>query len=300
MSFTSLSELRKSRGNLENLQKEVEKLANPYKNENEGYWAATLDKAGNSSATLRFLPAPKGEDNPWVMLYTHGFKGPTGKWYIENSRTTLKESDPVAEANSLLWNEGSEASKQTARERKRRLSYISNVLVIKDPGNPDNEGKVFLYKYGKKIFDKLADRMNPQFADEEASNPFDFWSGSNFKLRIRKVEGYNNYDKSELDSPSAISETDDEIEAIWVQEKSLTEIVDPKNFKSYDELAKKLNAVLNGTGVATAENMAKMRDVASEDAPTGRAVAPKASKSVTIADDDEDDSIAYFASLAND
>jgi hypothetical protein len=253
MAFTSLSDLRKSRGGFDSLMKEVEKIANP-QSESRGaddrYWQPEVDKAGNGYAVIRFLAPPKGEELPWVRVWNHGFKGPSGKWYIENSLTTLGKADPVSEYNTELWNSGSEANKEIARQQKRKLSYITNILIVKDPAHPENEGKVFLYKFGKKIFDKIKDVAEPQFEDEKPINPFDFWEGANFKLKIRNVEGYRNYDKSEFDSISSISDSDDAIEAIWNKQHSLTQFLDEKHFKSYDELKKKFEMVmgLNGGG----------------------------------------------------
>jgi hypothetical protein len=180
MAFNSLSDLRNNRGNFDSLMKEVEKIANPQGQENsrddERFWQPTVDKAGNGYAVIRFLPAPKGEEMPWVRVWSHGFKGPTGKWYIENSLTTIGKPDPVSELNNELWNSGTEANKNVARDQKRRLSYIVNVLVVQDPSNPANEGKVKLFKFGKKIFDKIKDAMQPEFPGEEPVNPFDFWT----------------------------------------------------------------------------------------------------------------------------
>ena len=198
MSFNTLSELRNSRGKFDNLMKEVEKISNPKSNfqKDEREWKPTVDKAGNGYAVIRFLPAPQGEDMPWVRIFNHGFQGPGGKWYIENSLTTLNKQDPVSELNSELWNSGVEANKEIARKQKRRLNYYANILVVEDSANPDAVGQVYLYKFGKKIFDKIKDVMQPQFEDENPVNPFDFWEGANFKLKIK--EGYRNYDKVNL------------------------------------------------------------------------------------------------------
>ena len=305
MSFNSLSELRKNRGNFDSLMKEVEKIANPT-NEKRGdddrLWKPSVDKAGNGQAVLRFLPAPPGEELPWVRVYDHGFQGPTGKWYIENSLTTINKPDPLGELNSELWNSGIEANKEIARKQKRRLSYISNVLVIKDPANPENEGKVFLYKFGKKIFDKIKDVMQPTFEDEKPVNPFDLWEGANFKLRIRQVEGYRNYDKSEFDGNTPLDENEDKLEAIWKQTHSLAAFLDPSNFKSYDELKTKLNTVLGGgTRVPTAE---KVNPLDAEDelfVETKMKTAAKATEETPPWNDEKsDDNMSYFASLADD
>jgi hypothetical protein len=305
MSFNSLSDLRKNRGNFDSLMKEVEKIANPT-NEKRGdddrFWKPSVDKAGNGQAVLRFLPAPPGEELPWVRVFDHGFQGPTGKWYIENSLTTINKPDPVGELNSELWNSGIEANKEIARKQKRRLSYISNVLVVRDPANPENEGKVFLYKFGKKIFDKVKDVMQPTFEDEKPVNPFDLWEGANFKLRIRQVEGYRNYDKSEFDGPTPLDENEDKLEAIWKQTNSLAAFLDPSNFKSYDELKAKLNTVLgSGTRVPTAE---KVNPLDAEDelfVETKMKTAAKATEDTPPwSDDTADDNMSYFASLADD
>jgi len=202
-----------------------------------------LDKSGNGYAVIRFLPAPEGEDLPWARIWNHGFQGPGG-WYIENSLTTLGQKDPVSEHNSTLWNSGIEANKEVARKQKRRLNYTSNVYILKDPAHPENEGQVKLYRFGKKIFDKINDLMNPEFEDESPVNPFDLWAGANFKMKIRKIEGYSNYDKSEFEVPSALLEDEARLEEIWKSESSLKELVSEDKFKTFDELKTKLERVL--------------------------------------------------------
>ena len=275
--------LKKSRSNFSSLQKELEKIKSPGDGErashiDERFWRPELDKVGNGYAVIRFLPAPKDEEVPWVRIFNHGFQGPGG-WYIENSLTTLNKKDPVSEANTALWNSGVEANKDLARKRKRRLSYVSNVYVVSDSKNPQNEGKVFLFKFGKKIFDKITDRMNPQFEDEKPVNPFDFWEGANFKLKIRKVEGFTNYDKSEFDNPDALLKGDDkDLETVWSQEHSLQEFVSPKNFKSYEELKARFDKVVGGE---TPETTA-------------------ATTTVTRKEDDGDSDMSYFQNLAED
>lgn len=303
----SFAELRKSHTkDLEKLTEQVNKL-NSKDGEKKSYednrfWKASVDKAGNGLAVIRFLPATEGEDMPWVQLFSHSFQGPTGQWYIENSLTTLNKKDPVSEHNTLLWNSGLESDKEIARKQKRKLQYISNIYVVKDPTNPDNEGKVFLFKYGKKIFDKLNDLMGPEFEDESAVNPFDLWEGANFKLKIRKVEGYTNYDKSEFDSPKRLSEDDDDLERIWKSEYKLAEFLNEKNFKSYDELKKRLNLVLslnldNDNVIIEKPNQPVMKK--------SETVTPSAKKK-TIEDDaaswnnDDDESLSYFEKLAED
>ena len=270
---------------------------------NDGFWTPTVDKAGNGYAVIRFLPAPQGEDLPWSRYWDHGFKGPTGRWYIENSLTSIGQKDPVSDMNSYLWNTGREEDKDIARQRKRRLHYVSNIMVITDQGNPDNEGKVFLYKYGKKIYDKIMDVMQPQFADETPVNPFDFWGGANFKLKIRQVEGYRNYDKSEFDVSAPLLDGDDaKLEEVYNQLKSLTEFVDPNNFKSYAELQRKLFEVLGEDGVpgvstevATELNETKEPVV---DAPAPVEPAPTATQPEAGGSNEDDDALSYFAKLA--
>ena len=246
---SNFASLKKSRsGSFDKLNSQLQKMNTSGGNnsKDDDMWKLEVDKAGNGYAVLRFLPAPSGEDMPFVRIWDHGFQGPGG-WYIENSLTTLGQKDPVGEVNRRLWNSGRDSDKETARKQKRKLSYYSNIYVVKDPAHPENEGKVFLFKFGKKIFDKILNAMQPEFEDEEPINPFDFWGGANFRLKIRKVEGYWNYDKSEFDSPSPLFDDDDALEALWKKEYSLSAIVAPDQFKSYDDLEKRLNYVL-GTG----------------------------------------------------
>ena len=245
--MNTFAQLKSQKNSFDKLNAQLQKLSgNQSQQQSYGddrMWKPEVDKAGNGYAVLRFLPAPEGEDMPFVRLWDHGFQGPGG-WYIENSLTSINQQDPVSEYNSQLWNSGVDSDKELARKQKRRLKYFSNVYIVKDSANPSNEGKVFLYQYGKKIFDKLNEAMNPQFEDEDAVNPFDFWNGANFNLKIRNVEGYRNYDRSDFSSPSALSDDDAELERIWKSQHSLQELVDPKNFKSYDELKTKLYRVL--------------------------------------------------------
>ena len=258
----------------------------------ERFWKPEVDKAGNGYAVIRFLPESEGEDVPFVRIWDHGFQGPGG-WYIENSLTTLGQKDPVSEYNSMLWNSGIESNKDKARKQKRRLSFISNIYVVKDPSNPENEGKVFLYKYGKKIFDKLNEAMNPQFEDEKPVNPFDLWEGADFKLKIRNLEGYRNYDKSELDVPGPLFEEDDELEQVWKSQYSLVEFVDPKNFKTFEELQAKLNRVLGLDG-AQVNTTAEQFEEVSAPAMTEAAPIPIS----TLQDADDDESLDFFKRLA--
>ena len=283
----NFANLKKSSGNFDKLTKAIEQLNAAPASKDDKFWKPEVDKAGNGYAVIRFLPAPSvdGEDAlPWVKVFNHGFQGPGG-WYIENSLTTLNQKDPVSEYNTQLWNSGVEANKEIARKQKRRLSYICNVYVVEDSKNPDNEGKVFLFKFGAKIFDKINEAMNPAFEDEKAMNPFDFWTGANFKLKIRKVEGYQNYDKSEFAAPSALLSDDAKLEEIWKSENSLKEHLDPANFKSYDELKAKLNKVLGLDGASPVSRTTVEQAKA----------APKRVESSTTEDDDDMD---YFSKLA--
>ena len=297
--MNTIAQLKKNRqSNLTDLTKKIEEMnSSPQQqqsnNSDDNLWKPSLGKDGNGFAVIRFLPPPKGEEMPFVRIWDHGFQGPGG-WYIEKSLTTLGEKDPVSELNTQLWNTGREEDKNTARQQKRRLSFYSNIYVVKDPNNPQNEGKVFLYKYGKRIFDKLNDLMNPQFEDEKPVNPFDFWEGTDFRLKIRKVDGYWNYDKSEFDSPGQLAD-DDALEGIWEQQHSLQDLTDPKNFKSYDELQARLNRVLN-IGEAPPPRPAVQELV--EDTPPFD-VDPPSSTQPTASSDDDDD-LAFFKSLADD
>ena len=265
----------------------------------ERLWKPTMDKSGNGYAVIRFLPAPDGEDLPWVKLWNHAFQGPTGQWYIENSLTTLSKNDPVSEYNSKLWNSGIETDKEIARKQKRKLQYYSNIYVVSDSANKQNEGKVFLYRYGKKIFDKVMEAMQPAFEDESPVNPFDFWEGANFKLKLRKVDGYWNYDKSEFDAPSALLNGDDgDLEKIYGQQYSLSEFTAPSNFKSYDELKTRLDMVLSGTVAAntTVETLMEDEPTAPTTIDTKEEPAPK----ISVVDDDKDDAMSYFEQLVAD
>lgn len=304
MSFADLKKNRTSSFN--KLNDQLSKMnQGGYSNEDEGkYWKPEVDKAGNGFAVLRFLPAPEGEDMPFVRLWDHGFQGPTGQWYIENSLTTIGQNDPVSEYNSELWNSGIEANKEIVRKQKRRLAYFSNVYVVRDPANPQNEGKVFLFRYGKKIFEKLNDLMNPQYEGEQAVNPFDLWEGANFQLKIRNYEGYRNYDKSDFASPGALLDDDDAMEEIWKQEHSLQEIVDPKNFKSYEELKAKLYRVLalDGSAIAPTKSAAEDDDQEMNFTPNFKErSAPKMDEASSPSlDEDNDDSLSFFKNLAED
>lgn len=295
----SLENLKSSRGSsIDKLVKAAEAVSTKAETKSyvdDRFWKPTRDKAGNGYAVVRFLPCKEGEDLPWVRYWDHGFKGPTGLWYIENSLTSIGQDDPVSEANGLLWNSGRDKDKATARERKRRLHYISNVLVISDPEHPQNEGKVFLYQFGKKIFDKIMDVMQPQFADEQPVNPYDFWEGADFKIKIRKVEGWVNYDKSEFSSPSQVHGGDEGLlEETYGKLYSLQEFLQPANYKTYDELKTKLNRVLGVTAGQDFVEASPQMEAAPAATPA-TASAPEA----PTASNEQDDTLSYFAKLAD-
>ena len=293
----SLENLKRS-NSLDKLLGEVQKENAPQEKKSykdERLWKPEVDKSGNGYAVIRFLPAVEGEDMPWAKVWNHAFQGPTGQWYIENSLTTLGKNDPVSEMNSAYWNTGIESDKEIARKQKRKLQYFSNIYVVSDSKHPENEGKVFLFRYGKKIFDKLMAAMQPEFEDEKAINPFDFWEGANFKLKIRKVAGYWNYDSSDFDTSSAIFDNDAQIEEVWKTQYPLGEFSAASNFKSYEELKTRLDAVLSGS--VTVGNVAEEL----EDRPIASPVvdtAPVESAPI-VEKEEEEDSMAYFEKLAN-
>ena len=307
MSFADLKKQSKLGSLTAKLVKEVEKMnTNGSSSGDERLWKLECDKSGNGYAVIRFLPAPNGEDLPFVKLYSHAFQGPGG-WYIENSLTTLGQKDPVSEYNTMLWNNGTDAGKEQARKQKRKLTYVANIYVVKDPANPANEGRVFLFKFGKKIFDKLTAAMQPEFEDKEAIDPFDFWQGANFKLKAKNVAGYRNYDSSEFARPDALLDDDDAMEAVWKKEYSLAELVAADQFKDYDALKKRLDYVLGNKGTprfqdpddldedntrgSSRELTEDLRDELSSLKPT---------RTVASSDEDEDDdAMSYFARLAD-
>ena len=295
--MSSFANLKRQSGNLDKLSKAIEALSQSSEggsDKDNNFWRPEVDKAGNGMATIRFLPSPAidGDDAlPWVKIFSHGFQGPGG-WLIDNCLTTKNQQCPVCEHNSTLWNSGIEANKDVVRKQKRKLNYITNVYIVSDPKHPENEGQVKLFKFGKKIFDKISEAMNPQFEDEQAINPFDMWKGANFKLKIRKVEGYQNYDKSEFDSPSALLSDDEELEKIWKTEFSLAEMTADKEFKTYDVLKGRLDKVLGLNGEAPKTTVEKVKHESFE-----AKSAPK--KAVDIEPSlGEDDDMAYFSKLA--
>ena len=308
MSFANLKK-QSSLGSLTSkLVKEVEKMNSNGGSGDDRLWKPEVDKAGNGYAVVRFLPAPEGEELPWAKMYSHAFQGPGG-WYIENSLTTLGQKDPVSELNSQLWNSGIDSDKEVARKQKRKLSYYSNIYVVKDPTNPHNEGKVFLFKYGKKIFDKVMSSMQPEFEDEDPINPFDFWQGADFKIKIKKVAGYWNYDSSEFARPGTLGDLDDsELEELWKKEYSLAELTSADQFKSYDDLKKRLDYVLGNTPSRRRVD----EEVENEDDDRGSYAPDFGSRSKPVpqdlkdelaslsinTQDDEDDTLSYFQKLA--
>ena len=307
MSFENLKKQSKLGSLTEKLVKQVEKMNNSESSSDDRFWKLSVDKGNNGFAVIRFLPAPNGEDLPFAKVYSHAFQG-SGGWLIDQCLTTINQKCPVCEHNSGLWNNGTDAGKEVARKQKRKLSYISNVYVVKDPANPENEGKVFLFKYGKKIFDKIMEAMQPEYEDDTPINAFDFWQGANFKLKAKSVAGYRNYDSSEFAAVGALLDDDDAMEAIWKKQYSLAEFVSPDQFKTYDELKKRLDSVL---GAKTSTRLDE--EVDGEDDTRGsvrdlddglrselnnlqstrRAAAP-------VEDDEDDDALSYFARLAED
>lgn len=311
-----IKSLRAMRNDFTKIASEFDKVASGTDGksyEDTRFWKPERDKAGNATATIRFLARTEGDDLPWVKVFSHAFKGPTGRWYIENSLTTLGQADPVSELNQRLWNESEDDNspqRKQVRTQKRKLNYISNILVVNDPKHPENNGKVFLFKYGKKVFDKIMDKARPTFEDEAPVNVFDYWEGANFKLRMKTVDKFPNYDSSEFEAISAVADSDEEILAIAQQQHKLAEFLDPKQFKSYDELKKKLEQVLSGTPVsgsamddATADDApAALSQAAARPAPASRAAPQPAARPPKAAApmDDDEDTLSYFQSLAAD
>lgn len=298
----TLAALKKSRNSsIDKLLNAAEKLNEQPERSgpDERLWKPTVDKSGNGYAVIRFLPAPEGEELPWVRYWDHFFQGKTtGLYYVEKSLTTLGQKDPVGELNSQLWNSGVESDKEIARDQKRRLHYVSNIYVVSDPGNPANEGKVFLYQYGQKIYEKIMSAMQPDFPDDDPVNPFDLWEGADFKLKIRNVGGWRNYDRAEFAAPGALAD-DEEMERIYAQAYSLNEFTDPATFKSYDELKTRLNMVLGNEGMSTQQR--EDLSITAESAPmkTVEAVSAEPVQDTSGSDDDDDDTMSYFSKLAN-
>mgnify|MGYP006267522129 CR=1 FL=1 len=305
--MVDFAQLRKNSGKaaLEKLTQELQKISGTQESGADNrFWYPEVDKAGNGYAVIRFLPAPGDEPVPFVRTWEHGFKGPNGQWYIEKSLTTIGQQDPVSELNSKLWNSTKDddaPARKQARAQKRKLVYISNIYVIQDQANPENNGKVFLFKFGKKIYDKINEAMNPQFEDEEAINPFDFWEGANFKLKIRNVDDYRNYDKSEFSTPSALFEDDAKIEAVWKQEHSLQAFINPSSFKSYDELKKRLNLVLDikEGGATESKRPTTLGESLDDEIPWHEPKPHKATPATNPQSEEDGDDLEFFRKLAN-
>ena len=301
MSFKDMK--KNSMSSIDRLTQEASKLTKKSESyKDDRFWKLEVDQAGNGIATIRFLPAAEGEDVPWVRLFTHGFKGPGG-WYIENSLTTIGQKYPVSEMNTVLWNSGNDRDKEIARNRKRKLNYIANILVVSDPKHPENEGKVFLFKFGKQIFDNIMEKLKPEFQDEDVVNVFDFWAGANFKIKQRKVEGYPNFLKSDFEESSPLLGGDDKkLEELWKKQYKLNEFVSPSNFKSYQELKSRLDQVLGGTSDATATAEEFNEDDELPKSKPAPAMKQKAPPKVSSQDEDEDDeeesTLDYFKKLA--
>ena len=301
MSFANLKKQSKLGSLTEKLVKEVEKLNTTGSSEDDRYWKLTTDKSQNGYAVIRFLPAPGEEEIPFVKLYSHAFQG-NGGWLIDNCLTTLGKQCPVCEANRDLWNTGSKENKDIASNRKRKLTYISNIYVVEDPSNPENEGKVFLYKFGKKIFDKITAAMKPEFKDETPIDPFDLWKGANFKLKAKNVAGYRNYDSSAFAPPSPLLGNDDELEVIWKEEYPLAEIVADDQFKSYDDLKKRFTSVLGTKGARTQDPETASEEDEYDVERSTKSASSFSSSSRSASDDDdedEDEALSYFSKLAN-
>ena len=295
MAFADLKKQSKLGSLTEKLIKQVDKLNDTGSKDDDRFWKPTMGKGDTGSAVIRFLPAPEGCDLPWAQVWSHAFQG-TGGWLIDNCLTTLGKQCPVCEANRELWNTGNKDNQNIVRDRKRKLSYYSNIYVVKDPANPENEGKVFLYKFGKKIFDKITAAMKPEFDDEQPINPFDFWSGANFKLKLVKKDGYWNYDKSEFAEPSVLLDDDDELEAIYKSLNNLNDFIDPEQFKSYEDLKKRLGYVLGLKGTPKQQDP----ETIDEEEISYNDSSSKTSSSVSSSSDDEDeeDPMSYFSKLA--
>ena len=310
MSFADLKKQSRMGSLTEKLIKQVEKLNDPGSKDDDRFWKPVMDKSGVGSAVIRFLPSSEGCELPWAQVWSHAFQGPGG-WLIDNCLTTLGQQCPVCEKNRVLWNSGSDADKEEARKQKRKLSYYANIYVVRDPANPQNEGRVFLYKFGKKIFDKIMASMQPEFDDEEPINPFDFWSGANFKLKLKKVAGYWNYDASEFASPSALLDDDDELEKIYKSLNDLSAFTAPKEFKSYEDLKKRLDYTLGLRGVPKAQDPETVseeeqwererRGESTSSSSRSSSYDDMSSIPVTSSsetDEDEDDALSYFQRLA--
>ena len=302
----SFADLKRNRTDLSKLVAQAQETSGTQttrQSDDTRFWQPTRDKAGNGYAVIRFLPGDAQAATPWVRYWDHAFKGPTGQWYIEKSLTSIGQQDPLSELNSKMWNSGVEADKAIVRQRKRNLRYIANVLIVSDPSAPENEGQIKLYRFGKKIFDKIMDSMQPQFPDEAPVNPFDMWEGADFTVKIRKVEGYPNYDASSFKAPAALSSDESYLEDLYNKQYDLSEWVDPKNYKTYDELKSRLAMVLGEQAPRTMKQEAAL-DLDDEIPdfpsmrPTAAPSAPEPTISTAESSMDDDDTMSYFAKLA--
>ena len=297
MSFADFK--KRSKSSVADLTSKMEKMDEKKSYQDDRFWKPELDKSSNGYAVIRFLPGAETDDTPWAKYFSHGFQGPGG-WYIENSLTTLGENDPVSETNTKLWNSGIESDKDIARQRRRKTNYVSNIYIVSDTANPENEGKVFLYRFGQKIFDKIKESMHPEFDDEEAINPFDLWVGANFKLKVRKVAGFINYDKSEFASSSPVADSEEAIESIWKKQYKVSEFVDPSNFKSYTELKDRLHKVIGDDIRSSAPSKIEtVEDVKVEHKYNGEFDKPADESSSETSDGDASDALSYFEKLAS-
>lgn len=304
MSSNAFAKMKKRRNNVADLTSKLEEAGGKKKDYGDDrMWYPATEKSGNGYAVVRFLPPSVDNDVPFVKVYSHGFQGPGG-WYIDECPTTVEQECPVCKMNQALvashgsWDSTPEKDKTIVRDRKRREGYISNILVIEDPQNPENEGKVFLFKYGKKIFDKLIEALSPEFDDETPLNPFDYWEGADFKIKIRKVEGYRNYDRSEFDKPTALFDGDDDkLSELYDSQYDLREFVDPANFKPYSYYETKLNRVMGKATTKPVANDAGDDLPFEPDTPVTKSKSkPKATAEV---EDEGEDMLDYFAKLAN-
>ena len=302
----SFADLKRNRTDLSKLVAQAQETSGATQTQRQSddprFWMPTRDKAGNGYAVIRFLPGDAAAATPWIRYWDHAFKGPTGQWYIEKSLTSIGQQDPLSELNSKMWNSGVESDKTIVRQRKRNLRYVANVLIVSDPSAPENEGQVKLYRFGKKIFDKIMDSMQPQFPDEKPVNPFDMWEGADFTVKIRKVEGYPNYDASSFKAPAAVPGSDQELEELYNKQHDLNEWGDPKNYKTYDELKSRLAMVLGEQAPRTMKQEASLElDDAVPDFPKADAPAPQAAPEPAVSTAEstsDDDTMSYFAKLA--
>lgn len=289
--FSQLKKQSSLGSQTEKLLKKLEESAS-YGTDIQNVFKLETDKMGNGRAVIRFLPAPKGEDDPFIKLYNHGFQN-NGKWFIENCPTTLGRQCELCSRNSELWNSGVDANKEIARSRKRKLNYYSNILVINNPANPDLEGQVMLFRYGAKIFDKIKSAMKPEFEEDAAIDPFDFWTGADFRLRVKQVAGYPNYDDSTFCSMSVLNGDDEKLQEIWEKEYSLQELISPDKFKSDEEFTKRLDFVLGNKQTTVHDDSESQEEELDMMKELEESYASRSGGS-----SEEEDALAYFEQLA--